>query len=196
MHFRWRNQGLQSGFYWPTLFKDAFNFCNTCTRCQMIGRISKYNMMPLNPILKVELFDVWGINFMWPFSSSFGHQYIVVVVNYVSKWVKAIRSKTNDNKVVVKYLKENIFSRFGTPRAIVSNNDSHFCNRTFETLIRKYVKSNKLSTPYYPQTSGQIEVSNRQIKLILEKTVSQNRKDWSTKLIDALWYSGPLSKRF
>jgi len=98
---------LQSGFYWPTLFKDAYEFCKTCPRCQMVGRISKRNMMPLNPILEIELFDVWGIDFMGPFPNSFGNQYILVVVDYVSKWVEAIPCKTNDNKVVIKFLKEN-----------------------------------------------------------------------------------------
>ena len=96
-----------------------------------------------------------------------------MVVDYVSKRVEAIPSKTNDNKVV-KVLKENIFSRFETPRAIISDNGSHFCNRTFEAFMRKYVITHKLSTPYYPQTSRQVELSNRQIKFILDKTVSQN----------------------
>ena len=72
-------------------------------------------MMPLNPILVIEIFDVWGIDFMGPFSNSFGNLYILLAVDYVSKWVEAIPTKTNDNKVVVKFLKENIFSRFGTP---------------------------------------------------------------------------------
>ena len=79
-------------------------------------------MMPLNPILEIELFDVWGIDFMGPFPNSFENQYILVAVDYVSKWIEAIPSKTNDNKVVIKFLKENIFSRFGTPRAIISDN--------------------------------------------------------------------------
>jgi len=114
---------------------------------------------------------------MGPFPSSFGHQYILLAVDYVSKWVEVIPYKTNDNKVVVKFLKENIFSRFGTPRTIISDNGTHFCNRTFEVLMRKYAITHKLSTPYHPQTSGQVEVSNRQVKLILEKTVNQNRKD-------------------
>ena len=70
---------LQSGFYWPTLFKFAFDFCKTCTRCQMIGRISKRNMMPLNTILEVELFDIWGIDFMGPLPNSFGNQYILLL---------------------------------------------------------------------------------------------------------------------
>ena len=111
---------------------------------------------------------------MGQFPKSFEKQYILVVVDYVSKWVEAIPSRTNDNKVVIKFLKENIVSRFDTPRAIISDNDTHFCNRSFEALMRKFVIAHKLSTPYHPQTSGQVEVSNRQIKLILEKTVSQN----------------------
>jgi hypothetical protein len=144
-------------------------------------------MMPLNPILEVEVFDVWGIDFMGPFPNSHRNLYIVVVVDYVSKWVEAKACKTNDNKVVVNFLRENVLSRFGAPRTIISDNSTHFCNRSFEALMKKYSITHKLSTPYHPQTSGQVEVSNRQIKQILEKTVNQNRKDWSLKLNDALW---------
>ena len=103
--------------------------------------------MPLNPILEVEIFDVWGIDFMGPFPSSFGNQFILVAVDYVSKWVEVVPTKTNDNKVVVKFLKENIFSRFETPRAIISDNGSHFCNRVFETLMRKYSINHKFVGP-------------------------------------------------
>ena len=113
------------------------------------------------PNLEIELFDVWGIDFMGPFPNSFGKQYILVAVDYVSKWVETIPSKTNDNKVVIKFLKENIFSHFGTPRTIISDNGTHFYNRSFEALMRKYAITHKLSTPYHPQTSGQVEVSNR-----------------------------------
>jgi len=101
--------------------------------------------------------------------------------------VEAIPNKTNNNKAVIKFLKENIFLRFGTPRAIISDNGTHFCNRSFEALMQKYVITYKLSTPYHPQTSGYVEVSNRQIKLILVKIMNQNRKGWSTKLVDDLW---------
>ena len=75
-------------------------------------------------------------------------------MEYVSKWVEAISSKTNDNKVVIKFLKENIFSRFETPHAIISDNGTHFCNRSIEALMRKYAITHKLSTPYHPKTSG------------------------------------------
>ncbi|XP_063942447.1 uncharacterized protein LOC135150236 [Daucus carota subsp. sativus] len=178
---------LQCGFYWPTLFKDAAEYCSACSRCQHLGRITRRTMMPMSPILVIELFDVWGIDFMGPFPSSFGHLYILLAVDYVSKWVEAIPTRSNDNKVVLRFLKENIFSRFGTPRAIISDQGTHFKNRQFECLLKKYSITHRLATPYHPQTSGQVEVSNRQIKQILEKTVNSNRKDWSTKLIDALW---------
>ncbi|XP_043712605.1 uncharacterized protein LOC122661312, partial [Telopea speciosissima] len=178
---------LQCGFYWPSLFKDAFTYCRACSSCQSLGRLTKRNMMPLNPILVVEVFDVWGIDFMGPFPNSFGNLYILLAVDYVSKWIEAVACKTNDHKVVVKFLKENIFSRFGTPRALISDQGKHFCNRPFEALMKKYGVVHKLATPYHPQTNGQVEVSNKQIKQILEKTINSNRKDWSNRLVGALW---------
>ena len=111
-------------------------------------------MMPMQPIQAVEVFDVWGIDFMGPFPNSFGNIYILLAVDYMSKWVEVIPCKTNDNRVVVKFLKENILSRFGMPRAIISDNGSHFCNISFEALMRKYGITHKLSTPYHPQASG------------------------------------------
>ncbi|CAL8988251.1 unnamed protein product [Prunus brigantina] len=95
---------LQSGFFWPTLFKDAFDFCSKCDRCRKMGNIGRGNEMPLNNILVVELFDVWGIDFMGPFPSSFGYIYILVAVDYVSKWVEATATRTNDHKVVLNFL--------------------------------------------------------------------------------------------
>ncbi|RVW28485.1 Pro-Pol polyprotein [Vitis vinifera] len=117
--------------------------------------------MPMNPILIVDLFDVWGIDFMGPFPMSFG-------------WFP-------------KFLKENIFSRFGVPKAIISDEGTHFCNKPFETLLAKYGVKHKVTTPYHPQTSRQVELANREIKNILMKVVITSRKDWSIKLHDSLW---------
>ena len=178
---------LQSGFYWPSLFKEAHQMCRVCDRCQRLGKFSRHHMMPLNPILVVELFDVWGIDFMGPFPTSYGHTYILVGVDYVSEWVEAIPCKTNDHTVVLKFLKANIFSRFGVPKAIISDGGSHFCNKPFENLMAKYGVKHRVATPYHPQTSGQVELANKEIKTILMKVVNSNRKDWSSKLLDSLW---------
>ncbi|KAL0284827.1 UNVERIFIED_CONTAM: Transposon Ty3-I Gag-Pol polyprotein [Sesamum angustifolium] len=143
--------------------------------------------MPLSPILVCEVFDVWGIDFMGPFPSSFGKSYIILGVDYVSKWVEAKATRTDDAKTVVDFVKANIFSRFGMPRAIISDRGTHFCNKVVDALLKKYNVTHRVSTAYHPQTNGQAEISNREIKSILEKTVNPNRKDWSTRLDDALW---------
>ncbi|KAL6322870.1 hypothetical protein AAG906_020902 [Vitis piasezkii] len=170
-----------------TAMRDAHEVSKGCDKCQRLGKLSRRNMMPLNPILIVDLFDVWGIDFMGPFPMSFGHSYILVGVDYVSKWVEAIPCRTNDHKVVLKFLKENIFSRFGVPKAIISDGGTHFCNKPFEALLAKYGVKHKVATPYHPQTSGQVELANREIKNILMKVVNTNRKDWSVRLLDSLW---------
>ena len=116
---------LECGFYWPTLFRDVQQFTKQCDRCQRTGNISKRQEMPLHYILEVEIFDVWGLDFMGPFPSSYGNQHILVGIDYVSKWAEAIASPTNDAKVVLKFLKK-LFSRFGVPRAIISDGDRIF----------------------------------------------------------------------
>ena len=178
---------LQSGFYWPSLFKEAHQVCRVCDRCQRLGKFSRRHMMPLDLILVVELFDVWGIDFMAPFPTSYGHAYILVGVDYVSKWVEAIPCKTNDHRVVLKFLKANIFSRFEVPKAIISDGGSHFYNKPFDNLMTKYGVKHKVATPYHPQTCGQVDLADREIKTILMKVVNSNKKDWSLKLLDSLW---------
>ncbi|XP_071939675.1 uncharacterized protein [Coffea arabica] len=178
---------LESGFYWPTLFKDAYSFCKSCDKCQRVGNISRRDQMTQTPMIFVEIFDVWGIDFMGPFPSSFGFLYILLAVDYVSKWVEAKATRTNDSKVVAEFVKSNIFVRFGMPRAIVSDRGTHFCNKTIAAIFRRYGVLHKVSTSYHPQTNGQAEASNREIKSILEKMVRPDRKDWSVRLEDALW---------
>ncbi|RVW42170.1 Gag-Pol polyprotein [Vitis vinifera] len=118
---------LQSGFCWPSLFKDAHTMC------------------------------------------------------------KSFPCKHNGHRVVLKFLKENIFSRFGVPKAIITNEGTHFCNKPFKTLLAKYGVKHKVATSCHPQTSEQVELANREIKNILMKVVNTNRKDWSIKLLDSLW---------
>ncbi|CAN6695191.1 unnamed protein product [Malus baccata var. baccata] len=141
--------------------KDARTFCIVCDRYQRTGNIGPKDQMPQSPIFNVEIFDVWGIDFMGHFPSSHGFVYILLAVDYVSKWVEARATRTNDSQVVTDFVKTNIFARFGMPRVLISDGGSHFCNRTIEALLKKYGVTHKVATPYHPQTSGQAEVSNR-----------------------------------
>ncbi|XP_050133183.1 uncharacterized protein LOC126609263 [Malus sylvestris] len=186
-----RNYVWDDPYLWKYCSDQIIRRCvhdsETCDRCQRTGNIGPKDQMPQNPIFNVEIFDVWGIDFMGPFPSSHGFVYILLAVDYVSKWVEARATRTNDSKVIADFVKTNIFARFGMPRVLISDGGSHFCNRTIEALLKKYGVTHKVATPYHPQTSGQAEVSNREIKQILEKTVGPNRKDWSLRLNDALW---------
>ena len=114
-------------------------------------------------------------------------QYILLAVDYVSKWVEATACPKNDANTVVGFLQRNILSRFGTPRTIISDGGSHFTNKVFEKIMNRYGIKHIMSLPYHPQTNGQAEISNKEIKNILEKTVSSSIRDWSLKLDDALW---------
>ncbi|XP_070004259.1 uncharacterized protein [Nicotiana sylvestris] len=136
--------------------------------------------------MEIDIFDIWGIDFIGPFMSSCGNTYIFVVVHYVSKWIEVLALPNNEAQSVVAFLKKNIFTRFVTPRTIISDGGSHFCNRAFDTLLTKYGVTHKVST-LLSQASGQVEVSNRVNKSILSKTVNANRMDWSGKLDDSLW---------
>nr|GFB62946.1 reverse transcriptase domain-containing protein [Tanacetum cinerariifolium] len=142
---------FDSGFYWPSIYKDAFELVKHCDSCQRQG-----------------------------------NKYILVAVDYLSKWVEAKALPTNDAQVVVKFLKS-LFSRFGTPKSIINDRGTHFCNDQFSRVMAKYGVTHRLSTAYHLQTSGQVEVTNRGLKRILERTVGENRATWSDKLEDVLW---------
>ena len=178
---------LQSGFYWPTLFKDARKFILSCDECQRVGNISRRNEMPMNYTLVIEPFDCWGFDFMGPFPSSEGNTHILVAVDYVTKWVEAIPTKSADGETSLRMLLDIIFPRFGVPRYIMTDGGSHFIHGGFRKTLAKYGINHRIASAYHPQTSGQVELSNREIKSILQKTVNKTRKNWASKLKDALW---------
>nr|GEU34353.1 DNA-directed DNA polymerase [Tanacetum cinerariifolium] len=124
------------GFYWPSIYKDAFELVKRCDSCKRQGKVSQKDEMPQNFIQICEIFDVWGIDFMGPFLSSKGNKYILVAVDYLSKWVEAKALPTNDARVVVEFLKS-LFSQFSTPKAIISDRGTHFCNDQFSRVMAK-----------------------------------------------------------
>nr|GEW07453.1 reverse transcriptase domain-containing protein [Tanacetum cinerariifolium] len=148
--------------------------------------------------LSWQLFDIKGVNPEFytqkilmedDFKPVVQHQrrnkYILVAVDYLSKWVEAKALPTNDARVVYKFLKS-LFARFGTPRAIISDRGKHFCNDQFTKVMLNYGVTHRLATAYHPQTSGQMKVSNRGLKRTLERTVDKNHASWLDKLDDAL----------
>nr|GFA43996.1 reverse transcriptase domain-containing protein [Tanacetum cinerariifolium] len=147
---------FDSGFYWLTIYRDAHDLVKSCDACQRQGKISQ----------RIK--------------------YIIMAIDYLSKWVEAKALPTNDAPVVCKFSKS-LFARFGTPYAIINDRGTHFCNHQFAKVMLKYGVTHRLVTAYHPQTSGQMEVSNCGLKRILEMTIGENHASWSDKLDDALW---------
>ena len=128
-----------------------------------------------------------GDDFIGPFPPFDGKEYILVAVDYVSKWVEAIPTRTNTHRKVLRFITRNIFSQYGFLRAIISDGGSHFNNAHFRALLKKYGVLHRVTTPYHPQANGQVEVSNQEVKNILKKIIRPDGKYWAHKLLDALW---------
>jgi hypothetical protein len=157
----------QSGFYWLTMYQDTKDYVRRYARCQRHGNINTRDAMPVQNHRQVELLDVWGIDYMGPFPRSGNAEYILVAVDYVSKWVEALSCRANDSKHAKKMFQEVIFPRFGTPRTVISDGGSHFIDKSFKQFLAEHGVKHNVATPYHPQTSGQPETSNKQIKNIL-----------------------------
>jgi hypothetical protein len=115
------------------------------------------------------------------------HTHILVAVDYVTKWVDKIPTKSADHARAIKMLKDIIFPRFGVPRFLITDCGSHLLHGVLRKTLAKYDVNHRVASPYHPQTSGQVELSNRESKLILEKIVNKSRSDWPLKINDALW---------
>ena len=118
------------------------------------------------------------MDFICPFPSSFRNLYILL---------EAIPTRTNDARVVAKFLRSHIFTRFGTLHALITDGGTHFCSKLVHSVLGKYGVRHRTSLAYHPQNNGQVEVLNREIKSILEKTINSSKKDWAKKIDDALW---------
>jgi hypothetical protein len=186
-HYRTQAKVWASGFYWLEMHEDAKRFVATCPECQRSGNISQRNAMLLNYNLQVDLFDVWGIDFMGPFTNSNGYEHILVIVDYVSKWFEAIPCQKASTEEAIKMIKTVIFPRYGIPRILISDGGSHSIGKDFNRCLAKLGIEHRVSTTYHPQTNVQAETSNKQLKGILMKTVTKGGNDWPKKLDGTLW---------
>jgi hypothetical protein len=179
---------LQVEYYWPTLHIDVQQYTSHCDECQRMRKLTKRNEMPLQPQVLVEPFDKWGMEFISLIDPPSGKKrHILVCTDYMTKWdeVKAMKDATKQN--VVAFLQECIFSRFGYPREIVTNQGPQFTSRIIEEIMKEHNIHHRKSTPYHPQANGQAEVTNQELENILTIEISMNKKNWSKKLIEVAW---------
>jgi hypothetical protein len=145
--FRTNVKVCQSGFYWPTMYDDAMSFVQHCSRCQKHENVNARDVMPLTLNLQIDIFDVWGIDFMGPFPNSEGYEYILVAIDYVSKWAKALPCRASNTMHSKRMFNEVIFPRYAVSRIVISDGGSHFIDRTFQKALTEVRVDHQISTP-------------------------------------------------
>ena len=170
-------QIVYSGLWWPTLYNDALEFVKRCNECQRSRVPNKLEQMPMRPIMSTRAFSKWGIDFVGPIkppAKSTHAQYIIVATDYLTKWVEAKATVRNDARTTAKFLYEYIFTRYGLPIEIVSDQGVHFVNEVIEFLLNEFMVIHRKSAPYHPQANGQAESTNKTLCSALEKVVEGN----------------------
>eukprot|EP00253_Pinus_taeda_P020089 PITA_20089 len=178
---------LHTGYYWPTIFKDAKKFVQACDSCQRAGRPSQSDEMPLKPQLVIEPFERWALDFVGPINPPSNQKtYILMETKYVTKWVEAEALPRATEEFVIQFMLH-LFVRYGLPREIITDSGPQFAGNRIATTLNNYHVQHKITTPYHPQANGQVESSNKIIETIFTKTFASYRRDWAARLPEALW---------
>jgi hypothetical protein len=142
---------LRAGYFWPSLFTDYITAVQKCHACQTYNQKIRSHPAPFHPVVSIGPFAKWGIDFMTchPHSAR-GHGYIIVVVDYFTKWAEAMSTFDNTGKTIELFLFNHVITFFGVPQAIIIDHDSHFRNYMMSELTEKLGLRHDSSTPYYP----------------------------------------------
>ena len=180
---------LRAGYYWPTLFSDVFQQVRSCVECQKFAGKQKLQSLPLKPISVDGPFQQWGLDFIGEIHppSSGQHKWILTATDFFTKWVEAIPTRRATEQVIITFIQENILSRFGCPRKLLTDNAPAFKSKRMVEFCHENNISLKQSTPYYPQGNGLAESSNKNIVSSIKKMLFDNKRSWDSKLKFALW---------
>ncbi|KAK1694107.1 hypothetical protein QYE76_010804 [Lolium multiflorum] len=179
----------RSGFYWPTMLEDCFNYYKGCQACQMFGKIQMVPASAMNPIIKPWPFRGWGMDMIGKIhpASSKKHEFILAITDYFTKWVEAVPMKKVKSEDVIKFVKEHVIHRFGIPQTITTDGGSVFVSKEFRGFCDDMGIKLIRSSPYYAQANGQAEASNQSLIKLIKRKIEENPRDWHEKLSEALW---------
>ena len=199
-HYSWKVTApniLQAGFNWPTLFGDTYKFVRSCQKCQLFAEKKRLAPLPLIPVFIEEPFRQWGLDFVGEINppSSRKHKWVLTATDYFTKWVEAIPTKKANDQIVMKFLEENIFNRFGCPIKIITDNAQVFNSSKFIVFCHNYNVTLSHSTAYHPQGNRFAVSTNKTLMKILKKTIAENQRDWDSKLKFALWAARVSTRR-
>ena len=178
---------MRTGYFWLTMETDCCQFVQRCLECQMHEDLIHVTPSELHALTSPWPFSVWGIDIIGKISpkSSSGHEYILVAIDYFTKWVEAASYARLAVARVAKFIRLHIICQYEVPHELISDRGVHFKGGV-DTLVQEYGIQHHRSSAYRPQTNGAIEATNKNIKRILRKMVEISQ-DWSEKLPFALW---------
>ncbi len=182
-------KALRAGYFWPTMFQDAHDHAKRCDACQRYAKNDLHMALPLHISLPLAPFEKWGIDYIGEVhpNSSRGMKHIIVATEYLTKWAEAKAVRANDAVHAANFLFEQIVTRFGCPKILISDRGTHFLNSVIESMTERFHINHRMTTPYHPQTNGNTERVNQTLVNILRKTVQDSKRDWDIKLPAALW---------
>jgi hypothetical protein len=179
---------LHLGYYWPSIFKDAGKYVRSCDSCQRIGKPMPAVEMPLHAQVMIEPFEKWSLDFVVPISPmSHKKNYILVCIDYVTMWVEAKSLFRGTEKSIVEFIYEDLFTRFGVPHEIVTDQGTQFTSKLMRELTEKYGIKHCKYSPYHPQNNGQVESTNKVQEAILTNIIQSHHQDWDDRLLEVLW---------
>eukprot|EP00253_Pinus_taeda_P006973 PITA_06973 len=179
---------LRAGYFWLSLFKYCIIVVRKCHNCQVFDRKMRTPPAPLHPIIAVSPFTKWGIDFITcnPHSAE-GHAYIILAVDYFTKWAEVMPTFEADDKPAAIFIFNHIIARFGVPQAIITDHGRHFRNVMMTELTGQLGLRNDSSTPYYPQANGLDESINKVLVIMIRRIIGIHRSNWHNMLFSALW---------
>ncbi|KAK1652354.1 hypothetical protein QYE76_070159 [Lolium multiflorum] len=179
----------RSGFYWPTMLEDCFKYYKGCQACQMFGKIQMVPASAMNPIIKPWPFRGWGMDMIGKIhpASSKGHEWILAITDYFTKWVEVVPMKKVKSEDVIKFVKEHVIHRFGIPQTITTDGGSVFISKEFRKFCDDMGIKLIRSSPYYAQANGQAEASNQSLIKLIKRKIDENPRVWHETLSEALW---------
>ncbi|MCO5562243.1 hypothetical protein L7F22_015869 [Adiantum nelumboides] len=175
-------------YWWPSVFKDSFEWCNRCDLCQHATRLENC-LRPNNPIMTALPFEKWGVDYVGPITSTSKHgkAYIIVATDYLTKWSEARAVRSDDARTTATFLIDHVICRFGALAELVFNRGTLFLNDVLEDLTSYFNIRHNKTTLYKPSTDGKVESTNKTLVTILRKTVDVNKRDWDENLSTAVW---------
>jgi hypothetical protein len=177
------------GYYWLTLFKDTHTFICTCKPCQRFEGKQRLSALPLDPVVIEDPFQQWRLDFIGqiPQVSSAGHSWILAATDYFTRSVEATPLRTSSSPAIIRFMEENIFTRFGVPKKITTDNASVFRSVELVGFCLRFGITIAHSANYYPQGNGLAESSNKNLIRIIRRTVGENKRAWDSSLKYELW---------